>query len=195
MWVVPEPYTVSLDTLAARKKDSATILCVECTIRTEDGNTAGDMTRSFRRDDEGKLVAEHAHLDVDDEHKGRGIAGSLTQSCIGNYREMGVDRIELLAIFDGTTVWADFGFSWPYAKGLKYKACFTRFLTKINVPDELVDTLTDPALSGAFDVYDVKFNDQSIGKDFLKSLRGWRGQLLLHDDDPGFKRAKERLRL
>lgn len=80
------------------------------TLTSERVGRMGVFARTLSRDREGKIVVEHTNFEVDPSFKGRGTAAIVNDRLETIYREMGVDRIELSAGFDGKVAWPKQGY-------------------------------------------------------------------------------------
>ncbi|CRZ17740.1 toxin glutamine deamidase domain-containing protein [Mycolicibacterium neworleansense] len=73
----------------------------------------GEIERIFIRDDTGQLVAHHNEIKIENkELRGKGFSKAFLSEFDQYYARSGVDRIELLAVWDGAYAWARRGFSW-----------------------------------------------------------------------------------
>ncbi|MEJ3743598.1 toxin glutamine deamidase domain-containing protein [Actinomycetes bacterium KLBMP 9797] len=73
----------------------------------------GSATREFRREADGRLVAEHSSIRVPDDAQGGGISRAYNSMMEGWYRYSGVDHIYLRAASTvGAYVWARAGYDW-----------------------------------------------------------------------------------
>nr|WP_231395961.1 toxin glutamine deamidase domain-containing protein [Mycobacterium sp. URHD0025] len=73
----------------------------------------GEIDRIFIRDESGKLVAHHNEMTIEDEaFRGKGFSKAFLSAFDVYYTRSGVDRIELLAVWDGAYASARRGFSW-----------------------------------------------------------------------------------
>lgn len=78
-------------------------------------NKAGEHVAFFERwyhqDEQGKLVATHETLKVEEPHQGKGIAQAFNNHLMDWYQKVGVDRIELVAGLEvGPYAWARQGY-------------------------------------------------------------------------------------
>ncbi|MGV0744126.1 toxin glutamine deamidase domain-containing protein [Mycolicibacterium sp. XJ870] len=73
----------------------------------------GEIDRIFIRDDTGTLVAHHNEMKIEDEaFRGKGFSKAFLSEFDRYYVRSGVDRIELLAAWDGAYASARRGFTW-----------------------------------------------------------------------------------
>ncbi|MGV0815337.1 toxin glutamine deamidase domain-containing protein [Mycolicibacterium boenickei] len=73
----------------------------------------GDIDRIFLRDETGRVVAHHNEMKIEDkELRGKGFSKAFLSEFDQYYARSGVDRIEMLAVWDGAYAWARRGFSW-----------------------------------------------------------------------------------
>ncbi|MGW4460877.1 toxin glutamine deamidase domain-containing protein [Micromonospora sp. NPDC004704] len=86
-------------------------------IDPERGNV-GRAVREFRRDHDGKLIAEHASLKVSSTVHGKGVAEEFNRAMRDWYSYSGVDHISLRAASTvGGYAWARAGFDWQPETG------------------------------------------------------------------------------
>lgn len=86
-------------------------------ITAPDGTRVGKFIRQFSRDDDGKLVAKHDYLTLDEQVQGQNMSQEFNRRLIDWYRQSGVDRIELTANIDvGGYSWARSGYNWKRAR-------------------------------------------------------------------------------
>jgi tRNA nucleotidyltransferase (CCA-adding enzyme) len=71
---------------------------------------AGTFERSFSRDENGKLVVKHDLMKLADDFQGEGWATAFNRHAEEQYRQMGVDRIELETAWVGGFAWARAGY-------------------------------------------------------------------------------------
>jgi hypothetical protein len=109
----------------------------------------GSVQRIFARDHEGKLIANHPGVVIDeDRFRGRGFSKALSSELERYYQRCGVDRIELQAELDGGYAWARSGFTWdPDPRKLQRSLDDIRARTQ-----ELSPTVADDAHSVLDDI-------------------------------------------
>lgn len=77
------------------------------------GNEVGEFKRVFKVNKEGVFMVEHEYLLMDSAVQGQGFAKKFNAHAFKNYRDMGVERVQLQADIDvGGYAWAREGYDW-----------------------------------------------------------------------------------
>ncbi|MET8824780.1 hypothetical protein ABZX40_17920 [Streptomyces sp. NPDC004610] len=98
-----------------RVRPSANRVMVTANVM-RDGEQAGEIWRTFRRDAEGRLYATHNVLELEAPFRRRGFSNAVNAHLEDWYRRSGADRIELNAAEDnGGFVWALKGYDFVAA--------------------------------------------------------------------------------
>lgn len=170
MWRTPAGYGVKLGQVMAFTEKGRPNFLVEATITGPGGNDIGEMARTFSRDADGKLFVKHNNLSLEPEFQGKGIGSELSKSAIDSYKQMGVDRIELIAGDSaGPYVWARRGFDW--APGAQEKMA------------KKAAAFGDPEVAAAIERGPRAVSEAARGKEFLLGAGEWRGQMSLKNAD------------
>lgn len=103
----PEGYRLRVLGYSANSRGGVSL---EAEIQLENGTAIGTMSRTFRRDDEGKVMAYHGFLELNRKYQGSGIAGPMVDQSIEAYRQLGIEKVKLSAHWVGRYVWAKKGF-------------------------------------------------------------------------------------
>jgi hypothetical protein len=194
LWELPQGYQLKFKEFSVGFGGH---LMVAADIVTDTGKVAGDIIRTFRREND-ELMVHHDWFVLKGTYKGQGIGDTLNRSAMRGYREMGVTFIDVDAHWDGRYKWASQGFSWPASEGEKWRAKFEEFLTKRLGDRTRAIALSDAALVGAHEVALLTINGERIGKEFLLDdnyVPSWSGGLRLVDGDVGYEVAKRKLGL
>jgi SPP1 gp7 family putative phage head morphogenesis protein len=176
--------------------DALQTMQVNATI-TADGELVGRMTRSFRRK-AGKLVAYHDYLELNEKAQGRGYGAAALKNSILLYQAIGATEVGLDARWVGRYTWARFGFNWDEATAGQIRPKLIEHLVLSGVPRAGAEAMAAATYRSAAAVAGLEHNGRAVGKEFLLSdaLSGWRGSLRIDDpEDPGYRRAEERLGL
>lgn len=161
------------------------------------GEFVGRMTRTFRRKN-GQLIVYHDYLELNKSAQGRGYGEAVLRNSIQMYRRIGAKEIGLDAHWVGRYTWARFGFNWDDYTAEEIRPKLAKYLADEGVPKEDAEAMAAATHKSAGAVADLQYKGRKIGKDFLLSnaIANWRGKLRLDkSDDPGYVRAKERLKL
>lgn len=81
-------------------------------IKDSEGYTIGDTQRSIHVTPNGTIIVGHGQLILDNESRGQGFSTAFSAASEAMYKKMGVDRIRLWTIRDGSYVWAQAGYVW-----------------------------------------------------------------------------------
>ncbi|WP_437309987.1 phage head morphogenesis protein [Sorangium sp. So ce388] len=176
--------------------DALQTLQVNATI-TADGGLVGRMTRSFRRK-AGKLVVYHDYLELDRKAQGRGYGAAALKNSLLLYTAIGAAEVGLDARWVGRYTWARFGFNWDESTANALRPKLVEHLVRSGVPRAEAEAMAAATHRSAGAVAGLEHNGRAVGKQFLLSdaLSSWRGSLRIDDpEDPGYRRAEERLGL
>jgi SPP1 gp7 family putative phage head morphogenesis protein len=175
--------------------------------------------RYFALDDKLRLTVQNSVLKLFDDTP-KGVGEHLTANSMRLYTHLGVDAVELTAMWTGRYTWATFGFDWAdreEAAGMR--DTFARYLIKHGVPkdtanEEATLRAAHPWLIAAFDDgktapcvfhrikrgsandWDIERGVAPLGKAFFlrEEMPGWFGELDLSSaDSPSFKRLLDRV--
>lgn len=84
------------------------------------GKNVGKVTRSYRQESDGTLIATHNFLELDKAVQGSGFSAQFNGRLIAWYRRSGVDRVEVHANIDvGGYAWASAGYDFEDAKEVR----------------------------------------------------------------------------
>lgn len=193
IWEPPAGYAFRFDRFTA---DAGT-LRIDGALVANDGSEVGEVIRTFKRKG-AALVVKHDYLVLRDAYQGLGIGDAVSRSALRAYRELGIERVLVDAHWAGRYTWARFGFSWTAADAPRWRDRFKRFLTAKLGNAVLAAEYAELAMVGTHAVAELVVDGEKIGKEFLLDrdyVSNWEGELRLSDDDPGYKKAKERLKL
>jgi hypothetical protein len=176
--------------------DTLQTLQVNATV-TANGEHVGRMTRSFRRKN-GALVVVHDYLELDKKAQGRGYGAASLKNSILLYQGIGAKEVGLDARWVGRYTWARFGFNWDEFTANQIRPKLVEHLERSGVPRAEAESMAAATYRSAGAVAGLEHKGRSVGKEFLLSdaLTNWRGSLRVDDpNDPGYRRAEERLGL
>ena len=130
----------------------------------------------------GKLFAENQTFFPNQEFNDLGIGSALYESQERLYRELGVEKVSLLAVDVGRYVWAKQGFDCDSRSQLSDMAEeFAAFLAR-----EGLETFTEIKHLwdiACFDIKGVRFEEYPVGKSWmLRAANSWSGFRFLDDD-------------
>jgi hypothetical protein len=159
------------------------------------GEHAWQISRTFSRDDAGRLEVHHDHFFVADQHQGSGVGAEALKSMMGAYKKIGVDVVTVDSVAVGRYFWPSIGFNHPnpevvqeavgnYADWLLRQG---KVATEAEAAQAIRGIRSMPALAQA-----------EYGKDFLLSQSGpWNYDLRLDlaDSNPLFHLMRGRLDL
>jgi len=180
MWKLPDGYSVHFDNMelfrSPAREGSLPQLSVEMHISNPEGDTVGDLFRSFSRDDKGRLVAGHDYMTLNPEVQGQGIASAMTKSSFRAYKDIGVDKVDIhAALSAGPYTWARQGFQWDAEQATEMAEKIQEYVTNKYGNPALADELAQKAYEGPRAVSEMKVGEENIGKPFLLQSGGWLG--------------------
>lgn len=180
VWQLPEGYTAHFDNVelfrSPPREGNLPQLSLEMKISDPNGEMVGDLFRSFRRDDAGKLIVDHDYMTLDPSVQGKGIASAMTKSSLKAYKDMGVDRIDVhAALSAGPYTWARQGFQWNKEEADDMAWKIRDYARRKFIDQAQGEKLAKTAYEGPRAVSEMTVNGENIGKDFLLQSGGWHG--------------------
>lgn len=180
--------------LSVVDEDGATIAMKADLMR--DGSRVGIVERRFTR--KGRTFSvTHDFFKLDQSEQGKGIGEEILRRSLQLYAAIGVNEIALDAAWVGRYTWARFGFSWDSKTAKAIRPALEAYLVAEGVPAAEAKAIAAATHKNAGQVADIEVRGKKLGKGFLlSSAPEWAGKLRLdRPNDPGYIRAKERLRL
>lgn len=150
------------------------------------------ISRTFARDDEGRLVVHHDHFFIRDDLQNTGVGAEVLREMMNAYRKVGVDLVEVDAIQVGRYFWPSIGFNCTEDALRQAKEAYTRFVQETLSADEAWKAVDEAARVRSLPA----LAQTEYGKQFLLTRSGaWNYDLKLElkDENPLYHLMRGRL--
>lgn len=138
------------------------------------------ISRTFARNDEGRLEVHHDHFFIRDDLQGTGVGAQVLREMMEAYRKVGVDKVSVDAIQVGRYFWPSIGFNCGEDALRQAKSAYEGYVRDILPPNEAQKALAEIARVRSLPA----LAQVEYGKDFLLSRNGpWNYDLHLELED------------
>lgn len=186
---LPEGYRHARRAVTVRERSDGPILVLSSKIETTAGAEVGDLIRTLRRAQDGRLIAHHDYFVMAKPYQGRGIASHVLRQQFRSYLDLGVREIRVDTAYEGKFVWAKMGFAWDAETAHAMQTRLRSFLIREHGIDwEGASALAADLALDAWRLARAEVNGVPIGEVFLMSGHGWHGRI---DMTPG-SQARQR---